>query len=999
VPPYVRLLGRPEVESEGAPVEPPFGKAWALLVVLAANGGWVDREELVYLLWPEHDEARARANLRKLLSRNVAALPFAGGLEAEPTRLRWPVPCDVVAFRAALADGRLAQALALYRGPFLHGLRTADLPDLEDWIATQREELAGLWRDAGTTLAAQAAAEGRVDDAVRVLRTLTDADPLDEEVLQAYLRALAAAGRGAAAEGAFRAFAERLARDIGADPSPATRALAEQASAAPVAAEVRAAPRAGARGLPKHATPFVGRAAERARLAEVLRDPDCRLVTITAPGGFGKTRLALAVAAELASEFGDGVAFVPFAAVHEVAQVPFTLADAIGLTLTGNRAPLEQLADALAGRRQLVVLDNLEHLLDDVGWLTTLIEASPDIRWLVTSRERLDLEGEWRFELRGLALPREGEPPEASDAVRLFLQRAARERAEAATPAAIASALRICRAVEGMPLALDLAAAWAGTLDLDELADEIERDLDLLVASARSKGDRQRSVTAVFEASLARLGETARCAFEGLGVFPGSFDRAAAAAVAGATPPVLRDLSARSLLGASGGGRFRLHELLRRHAASRLAADPVRDAAVREVHARHYAAWLQASESALHGTAPAATLAQLDLERDNVMASWHWHVEERDVVTVPRLAKVLETYLGQRTRFAEGVALFGGAAAAFDAPGDDVARAVAGGLLVQAGWLAFRGGRYQEARSLGERAPALLGTVGDPVLAAEGAGLLGACTAVRGDYLAALPHFERALPAAQRSGQAAAMSVALNNLAITEKQLGRYRDAERHYREALGLVRRTGPAVSLARALNNLGLLLLADERPTEAEPILREGLELALTIEALQVVPHLLGGLAKSALARGDYAAARAAADEASRRTRAAGARGSLGPVLCTLALAAAGEGDAAAADRALMDAVVDASETGNPASTLMAVASAGRVRSARGEHRAALLAFALVADDPRLEHALRSELRPAWQASIAAAGEGAAAAAAAEAETLGLDGVLAALGLSPDR
>jgi len=313
--------------------------------------------------------------------------------------------------------------------------------------------------------------------------------------------------------------------------------------------------------------------------------------------------------------------------------------------------------------------------------------------------------------------------------VRLFLQRAARERAEAATPTAIAGALRICRAVEGMPLALDLAAGWAGTLALDDLADEIERDLDLLVAGVRSKSDRQRSVTAVLEASLARLGDAARRAFEGLGAFPGSFDRAAAA---------------------------------------------------REAHARHDAAWLLASEPALHGTAPAATLAQLDRERDNVMAAWRWHVADRDVTTVPRLAKLLETYLGQRTRFAEGVALFGGAAEVFDVAGDDAARAVAGGLLVQSGWLAFRGGRYQEA---------------------------------------------------------------------------------------LGLVRLSGPAVSLARSLNNFGLLLLADERPEEAEPVLREGLDLALAIEALQVVPHLLGGLAKSALARGDCAAARANADEASRR------------------------------------------------------------------------------------------------------------------------------------
>jgi predicted ATPase/DNA-binding SARP family transcriptional activator len=1001
VEPYVRLLGRPSVEIGDERHEPPFGRGWAMLMVLAARGGWVDRGELIYLFWPDHDEQRARANLRKLLSRTPGALPFARSLDAEPSRLRWQVATDLAEFRTALTEGRLAHAVTLYRGPFLDGVRAEDLPEFEAWLDTERVALARAWRDAGTTLASQAAAEGRRDDAAWVLHSLVEADPLDEEALQAYLRALAAVGRGAAAAAAYRAFAEHLERELGATPSVATRALAEAAATTAATATHGPPRKAALRGLPRNVTPFVGRTAERARLSELLRDPTCRLITITAPGGFGKTRLALAVAGDHAADFSDGVAFVPLATVESADQAPFTLADALGVTLTGNRSALEQLRDALAERHQLVVLDNVEHLVDEIPWLAGLIEAGTQVRWLVTSRERLDLEGEWRFELQGLALPRDDEPPgdaaTQADAVRFFMQRAAREQAAATTPAEVSSVLRICRAVEGMPLALDLAASWVGTLGLEEIAEELERDLGLLVASGRGHAERQRSVNAVFEASLTRLSPDGRALFEALAIFPGSFDRAAASAIATATPMALRELVARSLLGASGGGRFRLHELLRRFASARLAVDPERERTLRAAHARHYAEWLAANEPALSSRALAAVLAHIDLERDNVIAALTWHLQVRDLQLVPAMAAALEIFFAQRTRFASGAALLGDAAAGLASREDPSSRRVSGALLMRSGWLAFRGGAFESARASAERAAPLLDGGADPALAAENEGLLGALVAVTGNYLGALGHFERALVLARRADTPTSLAGALNNLAITEKQLGHYRSAEAHYRESLALSRRTGSALNVARNLNNLGLLLLADGRSEEAEAILREGLALARSIDAKQVVPHLLGGLAKAALARGDNATARTTSDEAARLTAAAGARGSLVAALCTLAIAAAGEGDDEAARSALMGAAGDARETGNVAGLLATVAAAGRVASLTGDHRAALLALSLVRDDPRLERALRAETLSAWEASCRAVDAGDLGPIAEQARLRGLEGTLQALGLVP--
>jgi predicted ATPase/DNA-binding SARP family transcriptional activator len=1002
VPPSVRLLGRPRVERDGDSVEPPVGKAWALLLVLAARGTWVERSELVYLFWPDQDETQARANLRKLLSRNVPALPLAERLESEPTRLRWLVDTDLAEFRQALAQGRLAQALASYTGPFLDGVRADGMPMFEEWVDAEREAVAQAWRDAGSTLAAQAAAEGRVEDAVRVLRSLVDADPLDEDALQAYLRALSAAGRPAAGLDAYRAFVERLGRELGEAPTRATRELADALAAershvavatAAAAAPAPSAPRpAASRALPRSGTPFVGREAERLRIAEQIADAGCRLLTLTAPGGFGKTRLALAAAEDLATRFADGVTFVPLAPVADVDKVPFALAEALGITISGAREPLDQVVSALSDRELVLVLDNVEHLRSDLGWLSAILDGGAGVRVLATSRERLDLRDEWRFELRGLRLPGDGEAPAEADAVRLFLQTVGREHAAGIVAEEMEAVVRLCRALDGMPLALELAAGWVGTMRVDELVHAVERDLGVLASTRSDVPERHRSLTVVFEASLARLPFEDRAGFEALAVFPGSFDRVAAERIAGASARALRDLASRSLLAAAGDGRFRLHELLRQYAASRLHADPERELALREAHAHYYAAWVIEAGAVLLGPSPAAMLAHLDLERDNVLAAFRHAVATRALETVGRMAYALSTYFIQRTRYAAGAAAFGEAAAALEG-GTPEERAVAGGLLVRIGYLEFRRGRYDRARALAERAPALWGDGGHATDRIEAVGLLGACAGVQGDYDASWEHFDRALAMARAAGQPNLIAIALNNIAITEKQLGLFRQAEARYRESLALNRSRGASLAAARNLNNLGMLLLADDRPAEAEAVLQEGLDLARSIDAWQVVPHVLAGLAKTELVRGEHGRAREHAEEAWRLTRAAGARGIIGSALTTLALAAQAQGDEAGADAALAGALTDARETANDVALLTTLATAGRVRSQRGDHRAAVMALSLVRDDPRLEHALRTEIGPEWRASAATLGPAGVAAAQAEAERAGVDEVLARL------
>jgi predicted ATPase/DNA-binding SARP family transcriptional activator len=1000
VAPLLRMFGRPCIEGPGGTVEPPFGKAWALLLVLARRATWVPRAELVYLFWPDHEESQARANLRKLLSRNVAALPFSRDVEVEPSRLRWGVETDVRRFEDAIACGRLAQALDLYRGEFLEGVHADALPEFEAWVEAEREELAAAWRHAGTSLAEQAAAEGRREDAARVLATLVAADPLDEEALQAYLHALAAAGRHAAGLDAFRTFAERLEREFGETPSRETREIAASLrDAAPVArpASRRAQPHPNApRALPTTATPFVGRDAERLALAELLRRDDCRLVTLTAPGGFGKTRLALAAAADVQGAFRDGVAFVPFTTVPHRDAVPFAIAEALGLTISGRDDPFEQLADLLRSCETLLVLDDLEHLADDVRWLGTLLDAAPSVRALVTSTRLLDLAAEWRFELGGMRLPEATADPRASDAVRLFLETASRHDAAAAAAAPIDAVVRLCRAVEGMPLALVLAAPWLGTLGMDDLIAALEHDPGALETRRADLPERQRNLDAVVAATLAHLSDEAGRTFVGLGAFPGSFDAGAAAAVAGASPHVLRELIARNVVATAGGGRYRVHALLRREATRRLSGDPATERAARDVHARHYAAWLSAIEPDLQGRAPAATLTQLDLERDNVTDAFLMAVSLGDLEGVERMAADLETYFVQRTHFAAGATLYLEASRRLG-ENDPARAATTASLLVWAGWLEFRRGRFDDAQELLTRARRLQpdeahARRGDRAQL-EGEGLQGALKGVRGDLEGAWEHHDRALALARAAHPPAQVAIALNSLAITEKQLGLFHQSEAHVREALALNRALGASFHAARNLNNLGHLLLAVERVDEAAAVLEEGLALAHRASARQVLPHILGGLAKVALARGEAAQARATAAEAWETIRAAGVRGSGVDVLVTLALASAAEGDVGDADRALAAAVADAAATQGRLTTLAALAAVGRVRALRGDHRHAAMALSLVREDPGLEHGVRAGLGPSWRACVEALGSAEVAAAQDEAASLGVERLLARL------
>src|SRR5687767_9259248 len=327
--------------------------------------------------------------------------------------------------------------------------------------------------------------------------------------------------------------------------------------------------------LPVLPTPLIGRQTEVDQLRELLNDSGCRMLTLVGPGGIGKTRLAIETASQSQSEFADGVYFVPLAPIAASRFLVPVIADSIGFSFQGESSldPKSQLLNYLNEKQVLLLIDNLEHLLGDPAFcdfFTELMERTAKVKLLVTSRESLGLQGEWVFEVHGLPIP-EGQAVEGTS-VELFLQRA--RRAFVAFDARMedyAAIVRICRLVDGMPLGIELAAAWVRTLSCEEIEHEIERGLDFLSLSAKDLPARHRSMRAVFDHSWQLLPGNEQSVLLRLSIFRGGFSREAAEQVTGATLPVLSALVTKSLIRRSGTGRYDLHELIRQYALKQLA--------------------------------------------------------------------------------------------------------------------------------------------------------------------------------------------------------------------------------------------------------------------------------------------------------------------------------------------------------------------------------------------------------------------------------------------
>ncbi|MBN1136209.1 MAG: tetratricopeptide repeat protein [Anaerolineae bacterium] len=693
--PRLYLLGPPQLERDESAVPISTRKAMALLAYLAVTEQAHSREALATLFWPEYDQARAFANLRRTLWLLNKALGKGWlDVDAETARLRHETDLwlDMAVFRdhlvACPVEGQadtevcptcltsLAEAAALYRDDFMAGFTLPDSPGFDEWQFFEREglraELAGVLQ----RLVRCHAARRDYGPAIAHARRWLALDPLHEAAHRALMRLYAWDGQRAAALRQYRECARFLQEELGARPEEATSQLYEDIQAGrppsppgePGQVSLAPGPR---KNLPPQPTSFVGREAELAEIARLLRNLDCRLLALVGPGGVGKSRLALEAAARQADRspalYAHGVCFVPLAGVSAAEFVVPSIASALGFSFYEQEGAdaRQQLLDYLRQKRMLLLLDNLEHLLDDAGLLSEILDQAPGVRLLVTSRERLNLQGEWVLDVPGMRYLAEEtvESPSGYDAVQLFLRRASQVDAGfAPSEEMIPDLIRICRLVDGLPLAIELAAAWTRMLSIHDivahLAGELGRGLDLLTSSVRDVPARHRSLRAVCDHSWALLSAEEQDAFAQLSIFRGGFQRETAEQVAGAHLPLLSALVDKSLVRPGPFGRYDVHPILQQYGAEKLAENPQAEADARDRHSVYFFAFLQQREGALKGPRQLEALAEIEADLDNVRAAWRWAIAQDRAAEIRKASHALWLFYERRSLFEEGERAF-----------------------------------------------------------------------------------------------------------------------------------------------------------------------------------------------------------------------------------------------------------------------------------------------------------------------------------------------------
>jgi predicted ATPase/DNA-binding SARP family transcriptional activator len=874
MPAFVRLLGPAAVRLEGEWLEPPTGKTSALLYYLAYQGGWVSRDELLLLFWPDTVEEKARRNLRRLLS-TIRTLPYAQEFETESTRIRWPVGSDAAEFKRALAESNLSTVVQLYRGELLQGFKPHGMPEFDSWLELERQTLHNDWRRTVLSFSDELGAGERHQQASEVLERLYLADPFDEETLRRYLEGLYLSGQRSKALEVFSGFGEALKNELDAEPEDATEQLVTrirdreplEALVAPgikAAVDEEASPQ---HDLPPQPTPFVGREAELVRLAEMLGDPACRLLTLVGSGGIGKTRLAVELVQGQLGRYRDGVFFVPFAAVTSPELMVSAMATALDFTFFGPTNPKEQLLDYLRDKELLLILDNLEQLLEGMSLLSDILTTAPQVTLLATSRERLNLHAESVYDLAGLSYPRDDERAALSyDAVKLFAQSAERSRSEFLLDEQNERAvIRITQLVDGLPLAIELAASWSRVLIPEDIASQIEDGIGFLQASTRDLPERHRSIRAVFDHSWDLLSSEEQTVLRRLSVFRGGFTQQAAAEVAGASLTVLAGLADKSLVRMSLSGRFDQHPLIQQYALEKLAERPEEELQTFDSHSEYYYRLLEQHGNRIPGTDLKERIELAATEWENIEASWKWMVKQRRAEQLQRATLMLQLFIQNKLWYQKGNELFAQAVWSLS-EGDTSHHPALAAVLTGQAWMLTELGRNSEAIRLTERALGLLRPLGESQAHAvlNGLDALAEFQNKAGDYARAEANAVEALMLARSLDLLEMEAFTLIHLGENETSQGNYQQAERHYRESLALLRQEGQDHSESNALWSLGELHLIQGHLQEARRLLQEAAELAERIDYRWPALVSLKLLARVAFEQGSFEEATVLSGEA---------------------------------------------------------------------------------------------------------------------------------------
>jgi predicted ATPase/DNA-binding SARP family transcriptional activator len=908
------FLGPPHLELEGRPITLQRRKTLALLIYLVVTHQSHRRDSLAARLWPDSSQKNARASLSRELSiLNKILGPGWLIVERETIGLAQAPDLwlDVAQFEEHLAACRthghpagevcpaclepLSEATKLYRDHFLTGFSLSDCPDFDTWQTIQTESLRQALAGALARLIRLHRAQEDDQAAIAYARRWLAFDPLAETAHRHLMQLYAQTGQQAAALRQYQLCVQTLKDELGLPPSAETTALYERLRAGDLSRDrqglgvrdqgldVIQPPTPGPQplvpphNLPLQLTPFVGRETELAQIATRLADPTCRLLTLVGPGGSGKTRLALQAAQDLVESptgetpFSYGLYFVPLEAVSSADFLVSAIAEALDFAFYRDVTPKQQLLDYLREKTILLILDNLEHLLSGADLVTDILVLAPRVKVVVTSRESLNLQGEWLFPVDGLPFPESEETKVASleeyQAIQLFIQCARRVRPGFSLAKEKEAVVRICQLVEGMPLGIELAAAWLKLFPCHKIAQEIERSLDFLTTSQRNVPARHRSMRAIIGRSWDLLSEAERGVLRRLAVFRGGFQGEAAEQIAGATFPILIALVEKSLLRLTPEGRYQMHELLQQFAEERLQSAPKEKEETQHLHCDYYLTFLQRREASLKGEQQQATLAEIRAEIENVGLGWIWAVDQGKVDQIDQALESLYEFYHTRSRFWEGKEAFEKAVTQLQPtrapePGsqDQKTQGVLAKLLARQGAFCEALGLYEPAKEFLQQSLALARDLNVRQEIAFALNALGDVVGQQGKFSEAEQRFQESLTISQELGNQAEVAYSLYRLGWVAQEQGAYPEAKQRYQESLMIGRAIRHQDWMAYCLDRLGAVAFFLGEYREAEQYYQESLAISNEIGNRVNQAMALGGLGWAAWGLGDARLAGAA-------------------------------------------------------------------------------------------------------------------------------------------
>ncbi|MEM7029590.1 MAG: tetratricopeptide repeat protein [Chloroflexota bacterium] len=931
--PYLslHLFGPFEAYLNGEPIKHFYSeKVKALLAYLIVEGDHSHhRTHLADLFWPEQPEHEARRNLRlalfhlrKSLQDAEADIPF---LLINRQMVQFNPNCHysldvdqcnrLSEFAATLSNevtitparfSELEADIARYRGPFLAHLFLADSHPFEEWCTLQREAHHQQALIALQTLSRLAQSAGQIGQAQNFVQRWLELEPSDEVAHRLMMHIYIALGQPNAALNQYETCCRILETTLGVHPTNETTTLYQEIRLA----GINAIPAT----LPPQTTAFIGRAVNIAQIQQQLLNEQCRLLTLIGPGGIGKTRLAIEIATQ-SKHYLHGTYFVSLASVTATADIVMAIANALGFSFTGSDDPQAELVSYLREKQLLLLLDNFEHLLDGRDLISLILAETQNVTMLVTSRMRLNLRAEWLYPLEGLSYPTKQITSDDStslldqnEAVQLFVENAQRVQHDFTLTTDNQEAVyRICQLVAGMPLALELAAAWLPSLTCQEIVTELTQGLDILATTMADVPDRHRSLRAIFEQTEQILSDSERQVFYKLSVFAGRFSRDAALTITQSNQQTLSKLIEYSLLKRDTHGYYEIHQLLRQYSQERLAQQPSVQHTVLTDHCHYFATMLCTTLSELNGDDQIVALQHIHTIFSDVRLSWQWACDQVLIQTLKQMCQHLSHFFYVRSLFREGASLFADAAEKIASVSDGGSRVadfipylrnrqavfllllgdleaaqthleaslrslqIQGDVVAEAfayhwiGQVNYHTARYVEAETAFEQSLALFRQVDDPPGIADNLSRLAdIVSSVHGQYDRAFALGSEALAIYEAHGDLHRAANTRTNLAVVLYTLGKYAEAKPLFEQSLSTFRKLNDRRGIGLVLVNLGATAELSQDNEEAKAYYWESYKLREEVGHKEGMASALRNLALLSTVLEEYAEAQRCAEQA---------------------------------------------------------------------------------------------------------------------------------------